>query len=121
MLVEACRCVAPIRAALREFRFFRHGRGKATVWLAPEPADEFARLQAALQETFPEYDDVSRHKKGFTPHLSVGQTGSPESLAAELQAGWKPPEFTLDGIALIRREGDTPFQVAHTAPLTGGG
>ncbi|MHC4605639.1 MAG: 2'-5' RNA ligase family protein [Planctomycetota bacterium] len=115
-LLEACRGLAPVETALREFCFFRHRRG-ATIWLAPEPKEKYVRLQAAIQKAFPGHDDVSRHRDGFTPHLSVGQTDAPEALAKDLQKGWTPLEFTLANVAVIRREGDTPFEVVREIPL----
>src|SRR5262245_33290170 len=39
-LTATCRGVGPFEVTLAEFRFFRHGSGRCTLWLAPEPAEE---------------------------------------------------------------------------------
>src|SRR5262245_44435410 len=76
-LVTAYASLAPFHITLGEFRCFRHGSGRCTLWLAPEPAEALRRLQAALQAAFPDCGDLSRFLAGFTPHLSVGQFPSP--------------------------------------------
>jgi hypothetical protein len=104
---------------LATFRAFTHAFGKATIWLAPEPGHTFVTLQATLRAAFPAYDDQSRFPTGFTPHLSVGQA-SPrgrQQLLETLQASWQPVQFTLTAIALIWREADGPFRIAHVIPL----
>ena len=89
---------------------FDYFPGPKTVWLEPEPAATVRALQAALQSKFPEYDDVARFPGGFRPHLSVGQ--GPPSLPPKLQADWKPLEFEVREVALIRRDGpEDPFRV----------
>jgi len=77
-LVDACAKIAPLVVTLAEFRFFLHSSRKATLWLAPEPKEDLIRLQAALQAACPDCDDLSRSAHGFTPHLSIGQSGSVE-------------------------------------------
>jgi 2'-5' RNA ligase len=53
LLANACAAIEPFRVALAEFRFFRHGSGRCTLWLAPEPAEKLRRLQPVLQAAFP--------------------------------------------------------------------
>jgi RNA 2',3'-cyclic 3'-phosphodiesterase len=111
---------AAFQVTLATFRAFTHAFGKATIWLAPEPCHVFIALQAALQAAFPAYDEQSRFPTGFTPHLSVGQASSPrgrQQLLETLQASWQPVQCTLTAIALIWREADGPFEVAHAIPL----
>jgi 2'-5' RNA ligase len=48
-LAAACASIEPFAVTLGEFRFFRHGSGRCTLWLAPEPAEALRHLQAALQ------------------------------------------------------------------------
>ena len=108
--------------ALATFRYFTHGAKRATIWLDPEPREAFVHLQAALQDTFPAYDEQSRHRGGFTPHLSVGQVTSRRALhalLATLQTNWTPVKFHLDAVALIWRTADGPFQVECRIPLAG--
>ena len=121
-LTEAGSQVAPFQVTLATFRSFTHAFGKATIWLEPEPRHALVTLQAALQAVCPAYDEQSRFATGFTPHLSVGQAASPaarQHLLSVLQAAWQPVQFTLAAIALIWRESDGPFEVAHTIPLGG--
>lgn len=114
--------VAPFRLTLRTMRFFDHGRGRYTLWLAPEPASAVERVQAALQGAVPACDDVRRHAGGFTPHLSLGQArGGRErdALLAEWQTAWRPLVFRVDHVALIER-GDPPddiFREVERLPL----
>src|SRR4051794_3306686 len=56
-VLAACAKITPFEVALAEFRFFQHSSRKATVWLAPEPKEDLARLQAALQAACPDCDD----------------------------------------------------------------
>jgi len=117
----ACAAIQPFRTTLGELRYFAHGKGRFTLWLAPELAASFTRLQAALQEKCPECDDASRHGAGFVPHLSVGQAEGRSQLEerlAELRASWRPIAFEVSEIALIWREGEEdPFAVDRTIAL----
>ena len=119
-LRRACAALPSFAATLGELRFFPHGRDRFTIWLAPEPAESFVRLQRALQEQFPDCDDASRHGSGFVPHLSVGQATGRDQLAerlTELRAGWRQLAFEVRAVALIWREGEEPFQVDRSVPL----
>jgi 2'-5' RNA ligase len=90
------------------------------VWLAPEPRESFARLQAALQEAAPDYAHTSRFSGGFTPHLSVGQSGGAEqvnALVVSLGETWRPLVFRASEVSLIAREGNGPFEVVRTLRL----
>jgi 2'-5' RNA ligase len=118
-LLDVGRQSTAFQVTLATFQAFTHAFGKATIWLAPEPRHAFVVLQAALQAAFPTYDDQSRFSTGFTPHLSVGQA-SPrgrQQLMETLQASWQPVQFTLTAMALIWRETDGPFEIAHVIPL----
>jgi poly(A) polymerase len=119
-LLEIGRQSAALQVTLATFKAFRHAFGKATMWLAPEPCHAFVTLQASLQAAFPAYNDQSRFPTGFTPHLSIGQASSPrdrQQLLETLQASWQPVQFTLTAIALIWREADGPFEIAHVIPM----
>jgi len=121
-LAEACSTVSPIETVLGEFRYFVHGSGRATLWLAAEPEGAYSGLQTALQQAIPDCDDVSLFEGGFTPHLSVGQVESEDSaekLSARLQRNWSPLRFGLSKIAVLRRDADSPFQVASWISLSG--
>ncbi len=105
-LGQACAAVAPFEITLRRFDRFCHGRGRYTLWLAPEPAEAVSRLQSSLQAAVSDCDDVSQYLGGFSPHLSVGQATGDDAAAdlqAELQSGWQPLTFVVSQISLIRR------------------
>jgi 2'-5' RNA ligase len=122
-LAAACRQVPAFEVRLATFRYFTHGARRATVWLDPEPREAFVHLQATLQDAFPECDEQSRYRGGFTPHLSVGQVTSRRALQAllvTLQTNWVPLTFRLDAAALIWRTAADPFQVECRMPLAGG-
>src|SRR5262249_26736136 len=102
------------------FRFFRHGLGRCTLWLAPEPAEKLCQLQTVLQSAFPDCNDLSNFPAGFTPHLSVGQFPSAaecERTRETLQASWAPIRFVLAEVAVLARSGDAPFVVERRVPL----
>ena len=106
-LASACSGVKTLKIRLARFEYFA---GPKTVWLEPEPVDPVRGLQAALQQAFPDCDDVARFPGGFRPHLSVGQ--GPTELRERLQAEWTPIEFEVREASLIRRDGpDDPFRV----------
>ncbi len=106
-LAAAAGAVAPFDLELREFRWFRHGPRKYTVWLAPEPEAALVGLQRALAAAVPDCDDQARHAGGFRPHLSVGQYhGSEEhrdEFLAALAASWRPLRFAAREVCLIAR------------------
>lgn len=109
--------VPRFEARLATFRIFRHTSMSHTMWLDPEPKEPWVRLQAAIQERFPDCSDVQRYDGGFRPHLSVGQTRFP-GPERDLQAAWRPFSFEVREIALIARADDrTPFEVVRTIPL----
>ena len=122
-LRAACEQFQPFDLQLSEFRFFRHPRDRCTIWLAPEPEQLLIRFQSVLWRVVPECDDVRNHVGGFRPHLSVGQSPNIPScvhLIRKFSAGWKPIQFRVSDIALIRR-GDPPddvFWVDRNIPLS---
>jgi 2'-5' RNA ligase len=118
----ACAQIAPLEIRLAQVEYFRHGPGRHTLWLAPDPPEGLIRLQAALQSIVPDCDDTARHAPGFTPHLSVGQAHGGDSAArsqAELQANWRPVSFAVREISLIwrNRPPDDVFRVDQVVAL----
>ncbi|MCB9755171.1 MAG: DUF504 domain-containing protein [Myxococcales bacterium] len=112
----------PFTISLEEFSTFRARRG-VTVWLAPrcDPPDALRRLHATLAALFPRCDEHGRRSRaGFTPHLTVARLDSGEDVEATIQrwrAGWQPPRFTVDALALISRRDDEPFELRHEVAL----
>jgi 2'-5' RNA ligase len=115
-LERACAGRLAFKVTLARFRHFSHGR-RSTLWLDPEPAEPLRELQSALQQAFPDCDDLSRFSGGFTPHLSVGQADrNPGRLLEELQKAWTPVVFEVGRIALICRDATGPFRVDRLLP-----
>ncbi|MCP3143552.1 poly(A) polymerase [Pyxidicoccus xibeiensis] len=126
LLTEALRDVKPFQVTLSGFHHFEH-RANVTAWLRPEdkPYGALQALHAKLEQALPECDDQG-HKsaRGFTPHLSVGQLprASATDLARTLSAWekhWRPLTFEAREVCIIRRKGDTPFEVVRRIPLAG--
>lgn len=121
-LVTACAAVTSFGITLGEFRFFRHGSGRCTLWLAPEPVEVLRELQAALQTVCPDCDDLSRFASDFTPHLSVGQFPSRrdcEQIREQLQASRQPVRFVLTDVAVLTRSAASPLVVERRVALAG--
>ncbi|RYZ43342.1 MAG: endonuclease [Myxococcaceae bacterium] len=123
LLVDALQEVEPFDVTLSAFDLFEH-RANATAWLRPEdqPSGALAALHAKLVAALPECS-TSAHG-GFTPHLSVGQLALSEDAdnartLAAWQRSWRPLKFAVGELCLIRRKGDTPFEVVRRIPLTG--
>ncbi|MDY7009854.1 MAG: 2'-5' RNA ligase family protein [Planctomycetota bacterium] len=121
-LQQACRTIEPFDVEMSTFRWFSHGGGRFTFWLAPEPGDRIRRLHEALWEVLPDCDDVRRFADGFTPHLSVGKADNKnvlDELLADLQSDWQSIRFRAGEVALIRRSQppDDIFRVDITIQL----
>jgi len=112
-LGDVCSSVEDFEIELRSFDFFVHSPGSTTMWLVPEPKDRLCALQNALQNAFPDCNDVSRHEGGYTPHLSVGQAGPVRNalgILHGLERSWFPIRFPASKLSLIYRR-DKPDDV----------
>ena len=118
-LTTAMHTISAFHVTLAVFRSFTHRSGRCTIWLDPEPREPFVRLQAALQQAFPAYDEQSRFAAGFTPHLSVGQVWKRDvpCVLEALQSAWEPVRFRLTEVAVICRDVTGPFHVTHRISL----
>jgi 2'-5' RNA ligase len=122
-LVTACAEITPFEVTLAEIRIFQHSSRKATLWLAPEPRENLVQLQATLQATCSDCDDLCRFGAGFTPHLSIGQAGSAKEarhFQNAWQRTWEPIRFECSAVALLQREHATPFKIEQQIPLATG-
>lgn len=108
--------VGPFDITLEVLRYFRHYEWSHTIWLDPQPAEPWKHIHEGLLTRFPDCNDSARHENGFTPHLSVGQSRTPE-LADELQLDWKPLSWRVTELALVSRRDREPFEVVTKIPL----
>lgn len=113
---DALARLSPFDVELREFRYFEHPTGTATIWLAPEPAEKLRELHAALLSVLPQFDDQLKPSGVFVPHLSVGQAptwADARRLAEQFQCSWQPLQFVVDHVCILTRGPDTPFRVRN--------
>ncbi|WP_443052101.1 RNA repair domain-containing protein [Streptomyces sp. NBC_00250] len=108
----------PFTARLAGVHWFGH-REDATVWLDPAAADHepWARLRESLELRFPLCGSQSH---GFTPHLSLGRTPDPHSLARKAEALLGPMTARVDELVLLSRRGDEPMRVRARVLLGSG-
>jgi 2'-5' RNA ligase len=122
VLEEVTRTIAPFEASLAEFGSFAHGGRDHTIWLAPEPKEQFERLHAAILQAVPECNDTNTFPGGFAPHLSIGQAHGKqemEELVEKLASQWRPIAFEVSGVSMIYRNEppDDVFSVDRTLPF----
>ncbi|MFF3987530.1 poly(A) polymerase [Streptomyces sp. NPDC001797] len=113
--VLATAATAPFDARLEGVQWFGH-RDDATVWLDPAAAGEepWADLHRTLLRHFPRCG--GRHT-GFTPHLTLGHTTDPNTLATACAARLAPMPVRVGELALLSRRGDEPMRVRATVTL----
>lgn len=124
-IAQALSTTAPFDVELARFQSFEHARS-CSVWLEPQTEGRpLHHLQKRLQACFPQCDEVTRRgDAGFTPHLTVAQTSSPEAARqaiARWSRDWEPVSFRVDAVAIIARSADTPFEICHVVSLGSAG
>jgi len=119
-ILQNCAEASAFVVTLGEIEVFPYTDRSSTLWVAPDPPGPITALQACLQRTFPDCDDVARHPDGFTPHLCLGQAFGPKQVderLAELRALWKPLSFQVRELSLLARHRDSPFTMVRTVRL----
>jgi 2'-5' RNA ligase len=104
---EVCKAFKPFDITLKEFHYFSHGHQRYTIWIKPEPSAKIQELQTIILEIVPDCNNVNKYKKGFNPHLSVGQIKGKDNLLKiikNLEDKWKEIKFLLSQIFFISRE-----------------
>lgn len=97
--------IAPFDIRFRQMDCFPHG----TVFLNPETdGNQLQAVFAGIREVLPQ----AGGGKEFHPHMTVGKfsKGEVNKRRAELSAGWKEWRVRCDGLSIIHRGKDTPFQ-----------
>jgi 2'-5' RNA ligase len=111
----------PFTIRLEAWDSFRHNNS-CTLWLKPvsNPPNALADLSARLLKVYPNLDDVIKHQKGFTPHMSMGSFKDIQYLQKvqqQLEQTWKPIEFIVKEIYFFTYVGFGPYQVREVVPL----
>ncbi len=120
---EICSQINSFKLSLKTFKFFNHGHQYYTIYLEPEPSESIITLQAEILKLVPDCNDLNKYKKGFIPHLSVGQIKGKEKLSKlinELQNSWIKLEFLVNNICFIAREKSkiAKFEIEKRFPLS---
>lgn len=105
--LDKCKSIEPFEIDLKDFHYFNHGRQRYTLWLKPEPVDLIKDLQTKILKIVSDCNDVNKYKKGFNPHLSVGQVRGKNKLLQiikNIENSWKEITFLLNEIFFISRE-----------------
>jgi 2'-5' RNA ligase len=106
LLVPAPGDVEAIAEVLFEFAAFdvvfaRVERFPGTLWLAPEPAQPFARMIEALMRRFPDHPPYGGSFREIVPHLTVAQSSFDEAVSA--LEPWLPLRSRAERAVLLER------------------
>lgn len=95
------------------------GRWPNVVYIAPEPADPFRRLTAALAAAFPDYPPYGGAHQQIVPHLTIAQDVTTDYYAAAEHAlpGMLPIRDVAREAWLIGHMPDQPWHTLWRLPL----
>jgi 2'-5' RNA ligase len=122
LLVPAPRDVEAVAEVMFEFDAFdvvfeRLELFPGTLWLAPEPAQPFARMIAALLERFPDFPPYGGAFSTIVPHLTVAQSEFDE--AASTLEPWLPLSTRAERAVLLERAQAAHWREIATFDLEG--
>jgi 2'-5' RNA ligase len=119
-LAGAVGSVACFDVTFARLRWFE----RSVLWLAPEPADPFLALTAAVQRAFPRYLPYGGAHTDLVPHLTVGQDQPRNLFEAAARAIEPQLPFTARVNTAVLMEGSLEpgtWRVAAELPLGGNG
>jgi 2'-5' RNA ligase len=111
-----------LAASVRSFQFRLTHTGwfeQQVLWLAPDPAAPFVELTARAAKAFPDYPPYGGQFTEVVPHLTIGDNGASEQMAAAAQSLLPdlPISATANAITLMVERPDRGWQVHTTFPL----
>ena len=115
LLAAAAASVSPFAVRLDGVHTFGH-RDDATIWLDPV-APEWAVLRDAVARPFPA---CLGRAEGFTPHLTLGRSADPQTVAAACAARLSPVDTRVGELVVLSRRGDEPMRVRARIALGSG-
>lgn len=111
-------------AAVRPFRFTLAvlARFPEVLYLAPEPAEPFSRLIAALTRRYPDTPPYGGMFETVTPHLTIAHTADLQMLdrAEEALTDCLPIDALAHEVLLMAQDQDEYWRVRARFPLGGG-
>jgi 2'-5' RNA ligase len=109
--------IAEVLSAFSAFEvvFAQLGRFPEVLWLAPEPAQPFARMVEALLQRFPDHPPYGGSFKEIVPHLTVAQSEFDE--AASTLEPWLPVGTRAERAVLLEQVQSVHWREAATFEL----
>jgi len=105
-----------------EVRFRRVGRFPGVAYLAPEPAEPFARLTQALVARYPAFPPYEGAFDEIVPHLTLADAdGAPLDRIAEDAASALPIGLRVSTLEVIVEDGGGRWRTRWHLPLGGKG
>lgn len=109
---------APFDVSLAEFRYF--DASPSILYLAPAPAEPFARMTAALAAAFPEYPPYGGIYAETIPHLTVAEGGAEQLRMFERElASGVPIDARVAEARIFQRDAAERWQPRERLPLAG--
>jgi 2'-5' RNA ligase len=123
--VQVIQTLAAVTAPVRSFdcRFAGTGWfGQDVLWLAPEPAEPFLQLTAAIWDAFPQYPPYGGAYDEVVPHLTVAERrlGDLAALLAAERAAQPALPFSVHIESLLLIAGahaPSSWRIVHELPL----